>query len=683
MPSIPKKNQPIDANPEAAHELAVSVAKFERVWLYAAIILLAGLFVAAPAFHGTWLWDDDQEITANPALVAMKTAGDSLYAIWHGDVGADYLPVKSTVLWLEYQIWGVDNTGYHLATTFFHLINSLLIWVLFRKLGLRCAWLGGLIFAIHPILVESVAWVSEQKNTLSLALLLPSMIFYLRFDERLKAGRGEAAMWNYLAALIFFVLSLLSKSSGVMMPFTILLFAWWKYANMSWRDLLCFATLGCVLSFFGGIAIYIWKEDFNTMVMMMAAVIPGILLGWAWWQLKEKHWRDTLNAVYAALPFFLITIVICLVTVHFQFDKAIGAEGIPVPKSPTLNAGVLIFFYTWKTIFPFDLCPIYPKWEFDPMDDMYLFALWPVLLGILYWFWLKRNTWGKHVLFGYGFFLIYLVPVLGFVTMSYMRITWAADHFLYISAIGIIALFVALIDKLYSAVPLHYKKAALTTIIAILAVTTGYAHFYSGIFLNEAAMWTFTLSKNENAWQAHSRYGKVLLDSGNIDAAFYHIYHSNRLRPDLAETNNNMGVLLMQKGRPLEAIPYMQKAATIMPDAIPFRVNLANLLANTGHPREALPHYEYVLGRDGNNPILHTNYGFALYQDGQRDRAIAEFRTALNIDPNQANAKKFLELALNNQPLVPPQQQQQAAPQAQQSLLPPPPVPGTAGKKRR
>jgi Tfp pilus assembly protein PilF len=675
MSSVSKKNQQLDVNHE---EHLLGIARWERKLLYAGIILLAGLFVAAPAFHGTWLWDDDQEITANPALVQMKSAGDSLWAIWHGDVGADYLPVKSTILWLEYQFWGINNTGYHLATTFFHLINALLIWLLFRKLGLRAAWVGGLLFAIHPILVESVAWVSEQKNTLSLAFLLPSMIFYLRFDERLRDNKPDSALWNYMAALLFFTASLLSKSSGVMMPFTLLLFAWWKYSDMSWKDLLCFAALGCGLAMVLGVAIYIWredsdallklsqslwKEDSDMLLKLLLSLISGVLLGYGWWLLKERHWRDVLHSVYAAAPFFIIAIVISLVTIHFQFDKAIGSEGIPKPESTTLNAGVLIFFYTWKSLIPFDLCPIYPQWQFNRHDNWYLFGFWPLLAGLLLWFWYNRHTWGKHVLFGYGFFLIYLVPVLGFVTMSYMRITWAADHFLYIPVIGLIALAVALLDKLYPLIPPVYKKGTLIAIILTLAVTTGYSHFYSGIFANEAAMWTYTLSKNENAWQAHSRYGKVLLDSGNIDAAFYHIFHSNRLRPDLAETNNNMGVLLMQKNRPLESIPYMEKAANIMPAAIPFRVNLANLLANTGHADQALPHYQYLLQRDPNNPMFHTNYGFALYVLGQRDRAIAEYRTALNIDPNFQSAKKNLDMALNNEkPPVPggtatPQQQ--------------------------
>ncbi|MDR2462631.1 MAG: hypothetical protein LBD30_02495, partial [Verrucomicrobiales bacterium] len=127
MSSISKQNPSITANAEAQHNPAVGVAKFERKWLYAAMIILAGLFVAAPAFHGTWLWDDDQEITANGAL----RTWDGLSAIWHGEAGADFLPLKSTILWIEYHLWEQNNTGYHLATVLFHIINSLLVWKLF------------------------------------------------------------------------------------------------------------------------------------------------------------------------------------------------------------------------------------------------------------------------------------------------------------------------------------------------------------------------------------------------------------------------------------------------------------------------------------------------------------------------------------------------------------------------
>ncbi|MDR1190899.1 MAG: tetratricopeptide repeat protein [Verrucomicrobiales bacterium] len=586
MSSISKTHQPVSADADAQQHLALGVAKAERQWLYAALVILAGLFVAAPAFHGTWLWDDDQEITANGAL--RTWAG--LSAIWSGNAGADFLPLKSTILWIEYHLWEQNNTGYHLITVLAHIINALLVWKLLHKLGLRAAWLGGVLFAVHPVLVESVAWVSEQKNTLSLLLLIPAMLAYINYDEKLHAKNFTHALGAFGWALGLFLASLLCKSSGIMMPVAILLFAWWKRGRLGWND------------------------------------------------------------VWSSVPFFLVALIISIVTIHFQFRNAIGSEWIPVGGyiSRTACAGLLIWFYLYCTIFPFDLCPIYPKWNVDP-PEWYLFLCWPALLALLWWLWTHRKTWGRHVLFGLGFFLIFLVPVLGFVTMSYMRITWAADHFLYIPAIGLIGLAVATINRLYTATPLEYKKWTLTGFIALFCVLTGFAHFYSGVFANEATMWTYTLSKNENAWQAHSRYGKVLLDSGNIDAAWVHIFHSNRLRPDLAETNNNMGVLLMQKNRPQEAIPFMQRAANIMPEAVPFRLNLANLLANTGHPRESLAHYEYVLQRDPRNPIFHTNFGFALYLDGQRDRAIAEFRTALQIDPNFQSARKNLEMALNNE----------------------------------
>ncbi|MDR1145491.1 MAG: tetratricopeptide repeat protein [Verrucomicrobiales bacterium] len=666
MSSISKKDRPLTVSAIATTAPTHHAARFEQTWRYAAIIILASLFVAAPAFNGTWLWDDDQEITANGAL---RTLG-GLWAIWSGNAGADYLPLKSTMLWLQYHLWEQNNTGYHLVTVLFHTINALLVWKLFHKLGLKAAWLGGLLFAVHPVLVESVAWVSEQKNTLSLALLLPSMLWWLDFDEQRRAHRPEAALWSCLWSLLFFTGSLLCKSSGIMLPLAFLLYAWYRYSNFALKDLLCFAALGAGAAAFLGLTLIAEREYFEQPIgatpaaLLLGGAVVCPLLALAWRRCKRAD--SDAGIAYAALasiPFLMVVVIISVITIHFQFKNAIGSEWIPVGDylSRTACAGMLVWFYLYCTIFPFDLCPIYPKWNVDP-PDWYLFLLWPLLAALLVWLWTKRHTWGRHVLLGLGFFLIFLVPVLGFVTMSYMRITWAADHFLYIPAIGLIALAVAVVEKLYTATPPQYKQATLAGLIVLGCVLTGYAHRYSGIFANEAAMWTYTLSKNENAWQAHSRYGKVLLDSGNIDAAWVHIFHSNRLRPDLAETNNNMGVLLMQKNRPQEAVPYMQKAASIMPEAIPFRLNLANLLANTGHARESLPHYEYCLSRDPRNPVFHTNYGFALYLDGQRDRAIAEFRTALQIDPNFANAKKNLDMALNNaKPPTTPTQTQPSA----------------------
>ena len=202
-----------------------AVVPLENPRVKAAIILLAGLFIYAPVFSGGWLMDDDYELTDNPAL--RSVAG--LAKIWRGEVGADYLPLKTSVQWVLWQIFGNHPTPFHLASIALHLLSAVLLWRLLERLGMRHGWLGGLLFAVHPIEVESVAWVSELKNTLSLAILLPAMLAWVSFDEQ-RRGR------DYAWALALFLAALLCKSSVIMLPVVILLYAWWKRGRIGQGD---------------------------------------------------------------------------------------------------------------------------------------------------------------------------------------------------------------------------------------------------------------------------------------------------------------------------------------------------------------------------------------------------------------------------------------------------------------
>ncbi|MDR0901804.1 MAG: tetratricopeptide repeat protein [Opitutaceae bacterium] len=868
--------------------------RYEQLLLRAAIILLAGLFVAAPAFHGTWLWDDDQEITANPALTSLA----GLKAIWTGHAGADFLPLKSTILWLEWHIWEYDNTCYHIANTLFHLLNALLVWRLFSLLRIRWAWVGGLLFAIHPILMESVGWVSEQKNTISLALMIPALCAYIQFDEAgdkeggnegnwkhhvggllciiaslagacvlfglidcaavaraagnsmdkwinyiigglcaagiialhfgayvlfNKAGkwkyyavslvvitvsllcawllcgpghdgggrwqyygllfpgviallmcvyllRNEGGKWNYYAiGLLCFIASLLCKSAGVMLPFLLLLYDWWKHDKLRPRDLLLISAMGCALGalFLGGLAFETWAR--LDIVKLAAAKYPNTespylyyliretsiakylgvgaafavacpVIGFAWWGTKNTclakgdGWRHAWRFVLASIPFFVISVVVSVVTIHFQLKNAIGAEGIPVGGilSRTAIAGTSIWFYLGKCVWPFDLLPIYPKWEIGKLGMVdgkwtetappewwqliipwvafiaaflvlwvacrsnwrralrlgagFVFASLAVILCFVlmsgagfaweqfkFWRWTisvpavflvlwviagfglmlmesihvpqtvpRSPSFARSLLFGLGFFLINLIPVLGFMTMSYMRITWAADHFVYISVIGIIALAVAGAAWVYDRAAPEWKPWALAAVMFALLCVGIDAHRYSGIFAGEAPMWQHTMRGNNDAWQAHSRYGKVMLDTGKFDAAFYHISQSNRLRPDLAETNNNMGVLLLQKKRVAEAIEFFRRSAETMPMPA-FLLNYANALANNNRGAEAVPVYEKLIKEAPPNPVMQCNYGVALVQAGRREDAIAAFEAALKLNPNMPDAQRNLD----------------------------------------
>ena len=153
-----------------------------------AIIVLATLWIYSPAYHGDWLWDDDQSITQN----AVAQGPWNFYKHWIWPDGADYWPLTGTGFWIQWHLFGMNQTGYHVVNIVFHILGALAFWRLLHVMRLPGAWLGGLLFAIHPVGVESVAWVSEFKNTLSLPLLMLAAAAYVRCDEADKESPQAA-----------------------------------------------------------------------------------------------------------------------------------------------------------------------------------------------------------------------------------------------------------------------------------------------------------------------------------------------------------------------------------------------------------------------------------------------------------------------------------------------------------
>ena len=547
--------------------------------------------------------------------------------------------------------------GYHITTVLLHLLGALSLWRLFAVMKLPGAWLAALIFAVHPVCVESVAWVSELKNTLSLPLFLWSAIHYIAFDDLVSAGAAPGdrrAAKHYVAAIAFFLLAMFAKTSVVAMPVLILLYAWWKRNAVTSRDL-----------------------------------------------------------VFAA-PFFVISIVLGLITIWYQHGRAIGQETIIVGglDSRLASAGLSLAWYMKILAWPVHLLPIYTKWAVDP-PQVWQFLPWPVLVGVTWWFWQNRATWGRHALFGLGFFLLMVAPVLGFITISYMRITWAADHFIYLPMIGIIGVVVAGVAswaRRLSAEERSYVQVGTAVLVVALTLL---AHGDAACWVNEDALWTHTLTYNPNAWQAHNRLGAKKFSRGHVEnlgpeaglrpemgveqtrigpqtriqnlGAFYHFSWSTFLRPDLGETHNNLGTAwsaraqsALQQGNKAaadmcmtKAVEQFAEACRVTPHVPAIHVNLANSLAAAGRFSEAAEKYAELVGQEPNNPALINNYGVALYKSGRTEDSIVQFRKALEIAPGLKDAQESLAVALGEKPDPAKQPTAERPAAAGQSALPP------------
>lgn len=539
------------------------------------LILIAGYLAVAPALHGGWLWDDDRQITANMAL----RSGRGLWEIWFAPVESDYFPLKSTVLWGLWHLWGGAPLGYRVFSLCCHLVSALLVWRLLDRLGLRWGWLGGMIFAVHPQVVESVAWISEIKNTLSLPLLLASMLLYLEYDER--KGRADLA-WSVGC----FLAAMLCKSTVVMLPGVLLLYCWWKRGGVSRRDL------------------------------------------------------------WSAIPYAVIAVALGCVTVWFQETRAIGADRIVAGGilSRFVGAGVDVWFYLWKFIAPVGLSPIYPRWSVEPPTIVQLLSV-PMIAVVVWWCWTQRNGWGRHALLGLGFFLLNLLPVLGFLKMSFMSYSWVSDHFVYLPMIGLIGLVVAAAQGLFDRLPASLRMVEQGVICVGLVLMLAASGAHAAVFRGEEAMWQDTLRLNPAAFVAHDSLGAVYIGQGRLPEAVAHIQQALEIKPDYAKARYNLGCANAKQGRLADAIAQYQQALKLDAGMVEARNNLGEAELRQGKLPEAVAAFRAAIALEPGYAEAHNNLGIALIRQGDGGGAVEQFQTAVKINPDYDEAYLNLGIA--------------------------------------
>ena len=287
-------------------------------WLFAAALLVAVLLAYQPAWQGGFVWDDDSHVT-KPELRSWH----GLYRIWF-ELGAtpQYYPLVCTTFWVEHKLWGDATLGYHLVNLLLHATSALLVALVLRRLAIPGAYLAAAIFALHPVCVESVAWITELKNTLSGVFCLTALLSYLRFDQTRKTSL-------YLGALGLFVLALLSKTAIVMLPVALLVIAWWQRGRLSWR-----------------------RDVLPAVPFFLASAAAGLLTVWV-----ERE------IVGAQGTSFQMTVV-----------------------ERCLLAGRVIWFYLGKLFWPTGLTFFYPRWQVSQaVWWQYLFPAAALLLGAGLW----------------------------------------------------------------------------------------------------------------------------------------------------------------------------------------------------------------------------------------------------------------------------------------------------------
>lgn len=558
-----------------------------------ASIVVATVLAYLPSLRGDFIWNDSDYVTA-PALRSLR----GLARIWT-EPGAtqQYYPLLHSAFWVQHTLFGDNPLGYHVVTLLLHAGSAVLFALVLRRLfagagepARRLAgagWLAALLFALHPVNVESVAWITEQKNTLSLAFYLASALVYLRFDEARRPG-------TYVAALVLFVCSLLSKTMTATLPAALLVAFWWKRGRLGWRDVLP------LLPWFG------------------LGAVGGLFSGWV-----EKTY--------------------------------VGAQGADFNLSPVgrvLVAGRAIFFYIGKLAWPVGLNFIYPRWIVDPTAWwQWLYPLGAVMIGVALWT-LRRRTRGP--LAAYLFFVGSLFPALGFVSLYGARYSWVWDHWQYLPDLGLFALAgagLAACGQVLASGPAGLSRGLVAALALLLGALTW---SQCGMFHDNETLYRTTFARNPGAWMAHNNLGLDLSKMpGRRDDAIAQYEQALDIYPGAVEAHANLGNALSEMpGRLDDAIAQYEEALRLHPDYAETHNNLGTGLAKVpGREREAFMQFEDALRLRPDYPEAHNNLGLALAKmPGRLGEAVAQYEEALRLKPDFVEAHNNLGSALAEMP---------------------------------
>ncbi len=537
----------------------------------AAALVVATLAAYAPALDGGFLWDDDVHVSSNRNL--RDAAG--LRRIWTDATATpQYYPLTHTSFWLQYHVSGLDTRPYHVVNVLLHALAAWLLWRVLALLEVPGAGLAAAILALHPVEVESVAWITERKNVLSAVLVLGSALAYLtwayRRDDRglsrtASLGLPGLAVGLYLAAL-------LAKTVAAVLP----------------------AALAIVLA---------WRRRLRGRDALLLG--PMLLAGAAMGQLTAFLERYQVGAR--------------------------GADWAFTPVERVLIAGRAIVFYAGKLLWPVGLSFQYRRWTIDAASAaQYLFPLAVVAAVLGLALAARRIGWGPFVAMAY--FGVAILPASGLFDVFPMRFSFVADHFQYLASAGPIALGAAIVwlGAARAAVrarvdPRRVRLAVSVLLVGTLSILTWrQAHAYTDL----ETLWRHTLAENPDAWLAHYNLGKLLADRGETDEAMAQYREALAAKPDLAEANVNLANALADGGDLDGAIGHYEAALSADPDKPLTHYDLGLALEQTGRVDRAEAQYREAIRLDPGLGGAHNNLAILLYDRGEYRAAARELELA-------------------------------------------------------
>jgi len=558
------------------------VSWFIRDWLFGLILVLGVILAYQPVWWAGFFWDDEALVTANPCIVGPL----GLKEIWTTSA-ADICPLVQTTFWMEHALWGLAPLPYHLVNVLFHGAGAIVLWRVLRSLQAPGAWLGAALWALHPVQVESVAWISEMKNTQSTMFFLLSILFFVRWLKGRGVDDRKDGAWNYALTLLFAALAMASKSSTVVLPVILCLCAWWVEGRWQWRN------------------------------------------------------------VARVAPIFLMSIATSAVSMWTQKLQLAGTDPQWVRTWPErlVAAGDAVWFYLGKLVWPHPLITIYPRWQIDAGQGVSYLPLLAVILT-LFLLWLKRESWSRPWFFVFAYFLVAALPVLGLVDNYIFRYSLAFDHLQYLASMGPLALAAAgMVRWADFAIPGRFWLRSILG-AGVLLVLGLMSWHRAWAYESDEMLWTDTLAKNPNCWAGYTNLGKIFLERGQVGEAMDQFRKALEINPNYDIAHNNLGDAFLHRGQVDEAMDQFRKALEINPSYVVAHNNLGNALSQKGQVDEAVAEFQKALEINPSYNVAHNNLGNALLKKGQVDEAVAEYQKALEINPNFDFAHNNLGLAL-------------------------------------
>ena len=602
-----------------------------RAWLLGLALVVAVVAVYRPVWHASFIWDDDVMVSANHAV----QSPDGLRTIWLSTELPDYFPLTSTVLWLEWRMWGGAAPGFHLTTILIHALAGVLLWRVLRRLKVPGAWFAAAAFALHPVNAESVAWIAEHKNTIAMALYLASLLAFFRFED------SAARRW-YVASLVAFIGALLSKTAVVPFGAVLLLLAWWRRGRITRTDFMravpfFVAALGLAL-------VTIWFQSHraigSTPVRTDAMISRAAIAGRAvWFYAAKALWPANLSFIYPRWSYAthgvlrFVPDVLLVATLAGLWAWRRHSVGRATLFGACYFVALLFPILGWVNVGFMRFSFVADRWQYFALIAPVVGAA--AVITVL----LRRfaPAWTAYAC------QAAILAVLGGITWARAGLftdnetLWRAT--LTRNPSSVVAhteLGIALCEKGHVDEGLPHYRAA-------LAVDEGYesAHYNLGYALLQSGRGEEAIPHLERAialqadfMPAHFHLGRALFMRGDIDGAGKHFLTTTELSPGFAEGHYQLANVFLRRGQLDAAIAQFERALALDPHDANTLDDLAVARFRRGDVAAAMALFERALRQAPDLVEAHNNYATALLQLGRAGPAAEHFRAVLAKEPD-------------------------------------------------